>query len=281
MNRLRIIPLVVIALVATTSCKTAKQAEKQAITSRITLQDNRILELQAIPTEQLNGEWLFTTACNQPVVGDEPVRIIFDTNNNRIYGNNGCNTFNGTLRLEEGCTMSFTDCITTTKACRPEVTDGNVMSAMGQTSYYNVTRNNSEGITIQLINNNGENVATIERQMIEILNGNWEIIKVNGKKIKLDEMPTMALALHDKRVSGNLGCNIMNGNIEYNTPTSDCNIKFTGVATTRRLCESKVMHTENALVEALNEVSTYTIIDSSNIALCDASGREVITLRRK
>lgn len=281
MKRLQPAVLIAIAMIATTSCKTTKQVEKEVIESNITTQENRVLELQAIAPEQLNGEWLFTSACNQPVVGDEPVRIIFDTQNNRIYGNNGCNTFNGTLRMEEGCTMSFTDCITTTKACRPEVTESNVMSAMGQTLYYNVTRNNNEGITIELINSNGESVATIERQMSEILNGNWEVTKVNGKKINLDDMPTMALAMHDKRVSGNLGCNIVNGSVEYDTTMLSNNIKFSNVATTRRMCEPQTMQVENALVEALNKVASYTINDSNNITLCDASGKEIITLKRK
>lgn len=281
MKRLQPAVLIAIAMIATTSCKTTKQVEKEVIESNITTQENRVLELQAIAPEQLNGEWLFTSACNQPVVGDEPVRIIFDTQNNRIYGNNGCNTFNGTLRMEEGCTLSFTDCITTTKACRPEVTESNIMSAMGQTLYYNVTRNNNEGITIELINSNGESVATIERQMSEILNGNWEVTKVNGKKINLDDMPTMALAMHDKRVSGNLGCNIVNGSVEYDTTMLSNNIKFSNVATTRRMCEPQTMQVENALVEALNKVTSYTINDSNNITLCDASGKEIITLKRK
>lgn len=282
MNRLHLIALVALAMVMATSCKTTKQVEKkEVIESNITTQNNRVLELQAISPDQLNGEWLFTSACNQPVVGDEPVRIIFDTQTNRIYGNNGCNTFNGTLRMEEGCTISFTDCITTTKACRPEVTESNVMSAMGQTIYYNVTRNNYKGITIELLNSQGESVATIERQMRELLNGNWIINEVNGKKIKLDSMPSVALAMNDKKVSGNLGCNIINGSVEYDTATLSNHIKFTNIATTRRMCEPKAMEVESSLVEALNRVNSYTIVDDNNIALCDASGREIITLKRK
>lgn len=285
MKKIPFIPTTILAiLLATTSCKTIRHTPSEPVSETVTIttEENKTFNFNTLPAEQLNGEWIFTQACGQPVIGDEPVRIIFNTEQHRIYGNNGCNTFNGTLLLEEGCAISFTDCLATTKACRPEVTDTNVMEALGQTAYYNVIRNNNEGITIELLNNNGERTATIERKMSEILNGNWEVTEINGKKVKLDNKPSIALAMHDKKLSGNSGCNLINGDISYDAITLNNKIRFTSIASTTRMCEPKTMEVENALLDALNKIGSYIILNNNTIVLCDnATQKEIITLQRK
>ena len=272
----------VVAILSFTSCKTAQKLPVSTNNDTATTAQQVLSHMKALPIELLNGEWLFTQALGKKVVGDEPVRIIFDTQSHRVYGNNGCNTFNGTLIMEKNCTMSFGNCITTTVACRPEVTDGNVMQAIATTHYYNVVERYNNAIVIELLDSKGSRVALIERQIRELLNGMWEIVEVGGKKVRLEEKPSMVLDIESCKLTGNSGCNIMNGEIEYDDTTINNAIRFTGIASTRRMCTPKAMEVEDAVLDAINKIDAFRILDNNRVGLYDApSDQNLIVLKRK
>lgn len=238
--------------------------------------------MKSLPIEQLRGEWLFTQALGKEVVGDEPVRIIFDTQSHRVFGNNGCNTFNGTLVMGDNCSMEFTNCMSTTMACRPEVTDNNVMQAVNNTRHYNTIEENSNAIVIELLDSNYQRVALISRQMREVLNGNWEVVELDGKKVRLEVKPTMIIDIEARKLSGNSGCNIMNGEIEFDNTTLNNGIRFTGVASTRRMCTPAAMEVEDKMLELLNNINAFRILDNNRVALfATPSEHHLIVIKRK
>ena len=270
----------IIALTMATSCKTTQIAESTQSTATETTQKSHA-HLKSLPIEKLTGEWLFTEALGKEVVGDEPVRIIFDTHSRRVYGNNGCNTFNGTLVLENNCGLSFTNCMSTTKACRPEVTDNNVMQAVNDTKHYNVVEKNNSSIVIELLDSNYQRVALVSRQMREILNGKWEVVELDGKKVRLDEKPTMIIDLESRKLSGTSGCNIMNGEIEYDNTTLNNTIHFTGVASTRRMCQPEAKELEDKMLGILNNINAFRILDDNRVALyASPSSHNLIIIKR-
>ena len=238
--------------------------------------------MKSLPIEQLRGEWLFTQALGKEVVGDEPVRIIFDTQSHRVFGNNGCNTFNGTLVMGDNCSMEFTNCMSTTMACRPEVTDNNVMQAVNDTRHYNTIEESSNAIVIELLDSNYQRVALISRQMREVLNGNWEVVELDGKKVRLEVKPTMIIDIEARKLSGNSGCNIMNGEIEFDNTTLNNGIRFTGVASTRRMCTPAAMEVEDKMLELLNNINAFCILDNNRVALyATPSEHHLIVIKRK
>ena len=233
--------------------------------------------------EQFNGEWLFTQALGKDVIGDEPVRIIFDTASHRIYGNNGCNTFNGTLVTGDKCAMSFTDCMSTTAACRPEVTDNNVMQAINNTRYYNVVENNHDAMVVELLDANHQPLALVNRQMRGLLNGKWEVTEINGKRIHIEENPSMILDIDARKLSGKSGCNLMNGGIEYDNTTLNNGIQFTGVASTRRMCAPNVMEVEDKMLDVLNKIDSFRILDNKRAKLYNSQDEHtcIVIIRSK
>ena len=249
-----------------TSCKTTQTITNSQQEVTTTTQPATI-HLKSLPIELFNGEWLFTQALDKDVIGDDPVRIIFDIASHRIYGNNGCNTFNGTLHMSDKCAIRFTDCMSTTMACRPEVTDNNVMQALNETRYYNVIENSHKAIIVELLNENYQQVALVGRQMREMLNGMWEVAEINGKRIHLDEKPSMILDIETCMLSGKSGCNIMNGTIVYDNTTLNNSIQFTGVATTRRMCAPEAMKVEDKMLDALNKIDSFSILDNKRVKL--------------
>ena len=274
--------LCLIGLFAATSCKTTQKMQQTSSQESLNNETRTRHNTTVLPDSLLNGEWLFTQACGKPVVGDKTVQITFDTATSRVFGNNGCNVFNGSLILGEGTALSFGECITTMMACRPEVTDRNVMQAIGSTTHYAVTKQTKDELTIELLDSEGVAVATLSRQMREFLNGHWDIIEVDGKKIAAEEMPSAVLDITTRKITGNSGCNLMSGTIEYDDTNVNNGIEFDKIASTRRMCSPEAMKIENAVLDALNDVNAFRIIDDTHIGLYRIPEKNnLLVLRRK
>ena len=84
------------------------------------------------------------------------------------------------------------------------------------------------------------------------LDGEWSVVELNGKKLDpADSKQLIVIDVARKHLSGNAGCNRMNGNIEYTDAQKNI-IKFPQVATTRMACPD--MKGEQEFLEALNKV---------------------------
>lgn len=84
------------------------------------------------------------------------------------------------------------------------------------------------------------------------LDGEWSVVELNGKKLDpSDSKQLIVIDVARKHLSGNAGCNRMNGNIEYTDAQKNI-IKFPQVATTRMACPD--MQAEQEFLEALNKV---------------------------
>lgn len=84
------------------------------------------------------------------------------------------------------------------------------------------------------------------------LDGEWGVVELNGKK--LDPAASKQLIVIDvarNHLSGNAGCNRMNGSIDYSEARKNI-IKFPQVATTRMACPE--LQSEQEFLEALNKV---------------------------
>lgn len=84
------------------------------------------------------------------------------------------------------------------------------------------------------------------------LDGEWSVVELNGKKLNpTDSKQLIVIDVARKHLSGNAGCNRMNGSIEY-TDTQKNIIKFPQVATTRMACPD--LKGEQEFLDALNKV---------------------------
>ena len=67
----------------------------------------------------------------------------------------------------------------------------------------------------------------------EVLQGSWNIISVDGKKIVSEEPTFLAFDLKEKRIHGNNGCNIINGELIVG---DDGSFRLDKVISTMRAC---------------------------------------------
>lgn len=168
----------IILLLSAVSCKTTEKGSMTQ-TQTSTSQTNEKKNI-SINREELNGTWIIKTAKGKTVIGDSPVEITFDLTNGRIYGNDGCNVINGTAFFENENGLRFESLISTMKACRPEVTDRTVLNALNETRSYK--RADTKELSIKFCDEKGKSVMTLEKRMVDLLNGSWKVTTIDGKK---------------------------------------------------------------------------------------------------
>jgi heat shock protein HslJ len=122
--------------------------------NRITgnLADNYILEKEK--TELKGKYWKLSELNGQPVKAEnrEPF-ITFYEEENRVNGNNSCNTFNGRYEINEGNKIKFSPFMMTKMACIENKTEVEFMKILELTESYILTSNmlifqDSEGKTL-------------------------------------------------------------------------------------------------------------------------------------
>lgn len=112
------------------------------------------------------------------------------------------------------------------------------------------------------------------------INGEWNIIEVNGSKVTPGESRTLPFIAFDTatgRVSGNSGCNRMMGGFDVNAQPGSIELK--NMASTRMMCPD--MTTENNVLNAIAQVKSYKKAGKDKMYLCNASNRPVMVLEKK
>lgn len=122
--------------------------------------------------------------------------------------------------------------------------------------------------------------STKEAASLSSLNGEWNIIEVNGSAIvpaENQELPFIGFDTATGKVYGNSGCNRMMGSIDLNSKPGT--IDMSRLGSTRMACPD--MTTEQNVLNALGQVKSYKKLGKHNMALCNASNRPVVVLQKK
>ena len=115
---------------------------------------------------------------------------------------------------------------------------------------------------------------------VSSINGEWNIIEVNGSKVALGESRTLPFIAFDTatgRVSGNSGCNRMMGSFDVNAKPGS--LSLGAMAGTKMMCPD--MTTERNVLGALAQVKGYKKAGKDKMYLCNASNRPVVVLKRR
>lgn len=112
------------------------------------------------------------------------------------------------------------------------------------------------------------------------INGEWNIIEVNGSKVTSGEsqnLPSIVFDTTTGRLSGNSGCNRMMGNFDVNAKPGT--IEFKAIGGTKMMCPD--MTIERNVLNALAQVKGYKKAGKDKMYLCNSSNRPVMTLEKK
>ena len=112
------------------------------------------------------------------------------------------------------------------------------------------------------------------------LNGEWDIVKVDGNAVdttKTEFRPTLGFDTAKDNVFGCAGCNSINGKAKVDAAKQTIN--FSEIGTTLMLCAN--MEYEQQILKALESVKGYKAAGKGCVELTNGSGKAVLQLKKQ
>ena len=226
----------------------------------------------------LTGDWAIENVLGKKAVGETAPFIKFVPAENRIYGNNGCNIINGIYRSSYADkTISFSNLATTMMLCaESNITDVEIGEALGLTVRYTVENGNNSESILKFFDAGGKEVMELMHRDFHFLDGTWSVIEIDGEKVNIEEMK-VALDVDEKRMHGNTGCNIINGELETDMDAAN-SISFSKIGMTRMACPNSGWETRMTM--ALEEAVTARKVSNDEIEFLGSNGKQVMLLKK-
>ena len=227
------------------------------------------------PAQQLYGEWDIMTMRKKKVYTMERAYLYLDfAGGNKVYGNNGCNTINGTFQLK-GNEIMFSDFISTERSCHNVTNEKTIMHSLADVRRYTLTTQYNAQY-LNLMNAKGNVVLVLKRHNLDAMNGAWLVKEINSENVSEQNMRLVIDAV-EKTIHGDTGCNIINGIITLDH-TKDMAIQFEDLHSSQYECEA--IKLETSLLLALERTESCKRINQNEMALLDNKGNIVLMLQR-
>lgn len=226
---------------------------------------------------EVSGDWAIETVLGKKAVGETAPYIKFVPSEKRIYGNNGCNVINGeyTIGVDDR-SLSFSNLATTMMLCaQTNITDVEIGEALSLSKKYSVVSAEPDK-TLTLYDAGGNAIMTLMHRDFHFLDGTWVVVAIDGEKVNIPDMK-IALDVDEKRMHGNTGCNIINGELETDMETAN-SISISKIAMTKMACPNSGWETRMTM--ALEEAVTARRISADEMELIGSNGRQVMLLQR-
>lgn len=226
-------------------------------------------------SRNLDGQWLIIQVGATAVDRDEDMPYIIFDRSGRFYGNNGCNTINGSWRLSDKDTFTFGDVISTMRYC-PDVDFQHAINVvLSDTTVQARFSDIGTESFIDILSYGGKTAMRLRRANIDFLNGHWAVEAINGSTVS--ELADIFFDVAERKLHGNTGCNYFNGDIylDHRRPNA---VDFSNMAVTRMACPNTTQ--ETAMLVALEQTTTAISGGRDRVMLLDDDGRELMTLRR-
>lgn len=224
---------------------------------------------------RLAGEWNIDNVNGQKVTGEERPMLNFDLSQGRLYGNNGCNVINANLVTGPGNKLQFSDMLSTRMYCADAPFEYIINTTLDQVRSYKISRYGHE-YYLDLFNDRGHLIMVLRKHNMDFLNGAWRVTAINGNA-NTNEGIQFVIDLPEKKLHGNAGCNIVNGDISIDPDVTN-SIQFSNLATTRMMCPD--LATETAVLVALEETEKAFAKSDDVVTFVNHAGKPVLSLVR-
>ena len=224
---------------------------------------------------RLDGEWNIDNVNGQKVTGEERPFITFDLSQGRIYGNNGCNIVNADAVTGKGNKLQFTGMMSTQKYCANAPFEHLINTTLDQVRSYKISRYGHE-YYLDLFNDRGHLIMVLRKHNMDFLNGAWRVTAINGQP-NSNEGVQFVFDLPEKKIHGNAGCNIINGEITIDPDVTN-SVQFSNIASTRMMCPD--IATETAVLVALEETEKAFAKSDDTVTFVNHAGAPVLQLIR-
>lgn len=232
----------------------------------------------ALDRGEISGEWAVVDVASHRANGEITPFLLFDPKTGRVYGNNGCNAFNGSYTVNVAdSTLHFSDMVTTMRACEAiDLTEQEINNALTRTRRYTWSVTPEMQYLLSFTSDEGTVLMTLRRQDFDFLNGTWMVKAINGTTVDDPDMK-LVIDINELKIHGNTGCNILNGSIVTDM-TERNSISFQQLATTQMACPDS--RHENELLVALEEVIYARPVSSGECLFLNGQDNVVLDLVR-
>lgn len=236
-----------------------------------------------IDKKELSGYWVLQSLNGEKAtdVFKGPIpNLQFDTINNTIHGNAGCNIYNGIYTLNGLNEFSAPNAISTNMACMDDNKEADFLKAIGDTSILSVTNDIltfkvGEQVILEFVKGE-EPKQLVGAQPVnsETLSGEWILTKLSGipvSDIFKEKTPTITFNA-DGTVNGNAGCNNYRGTYKQ----EENNLIFGPLMSTKMMCPS--IDGENQFTKILS-APVFATINGTELFLSQ-DGNEAMVLTK-
>ncbi|MDE5796640.1 MAG: META domain-containing protein [Muribaculaceae bacterium] len=268
------------------SCSTTKQSNDEALPEAVLPQDREQIAAPKAtrsytPAELLKGiikgDWAIESVSGKQAVGEEAPFLKF-ADDNRVYGNNGCNVINGVYKYNVAdSTISFSKIATTMRMCgMTGITDGEINAALGEARFYSLQTGDNDRYLMTLFDSSHQPVMTLMHQNFQFLNSTWRVRQIEGVNVDNPDI-CLVIDVDEGHVHGNTGCNILNGSLTTDMDAAN-SLSFHSIGVTRKACPEPNFQTQ--LIVALEDASQARPVTADKAELLDSSGNIVMQLER-
>lgn len=236
----------------------------------------------SLQPEALNGEWNIITVNGQQATADKQPYIGMNLQEQRLYGCAGCNRLIGSVIVENNKAgqITFGKVGSTRMLCPDMQTESAVLEALSKVTGYKGTEK-----AITLIDKKGKELLELSKRpeaTLTSLNGRWNIISIYGETPesieKTEETPFIEFDAQQKKIYGNSGCNIVNGEV-LQTKDNPTSLQFDRLISTMKA--GLGMTVEGKVLEAIDNIRYFIMKDDTHVALMDENGKEALTLEKQ
>lgn len=238
----------------------------------------------AATLSSISGEWNIIEINGTAVVpapGQEFPFIGFDTATGRVYGNSGCNRMMGSFDVNATPGTLELGAMGSTRMMCPDMTvEQNVLAALAQVKKYKKLGQEN----MALCGSSNRPVVVLQKRTpsvkLDDLAGKWMVSEALGEAIpeKMEKQPFVEFNIAEKRLHGNAGCNIINGDFQTDE-ANVASIAFPQLITTMMACPDQEV--EGRVLKALDAVRSFGKLAGGGIGLYDADNGLVMVLVRE
>lgn len=130
---------------------------------KLVVMEKKAEEKSPVTISELEGEWLIKTVDGTAIGKSEKVPFIgFNIKENRVYGNAGCNSINGTLKTDDKnpSAIDLSHLATTMMMCADMQTETTVLKALNAVKTFKVLSDNE----IAFCNAEGKEIMTLQKK---------------------------------------------------------------------------------------------------------------------
>ncbi|MCM1032350.1 MAG: META domain-containing protein [Odoribacter sp.] len=232
---------------------------------------------QSALAPRIAGQWNIIEADNITIDRDDMPYITFEPSTGKFYANDGCNTINGSYKIDGNDNITFYGVLSTMKLC-PDVTFADAIgTALSGASPWKLKIQEIAGESfLSFLTTEGKQVMRVRRGSLDFLNGNWKVESIAGVE-KLEVPADIFFDLAELKVHGNTGCNYFNGQIYLDHRAGNA-IDFSNMGLTRMACPYSSQ--ETAMMVALEQTASAIEGSPDQVMLLDSNGKELMTLSR-